>query len=254
MVKALNRSLDSSVEDRLFADLQREGVACLEDAVTPEYLQLCRARVEELLREKGERYFTIIQPWKENPSFPFELLATDPAFLALMRNLSVRGHSPDSVAGQELYNVLRVIAGQDSGTRAFEFHYDATVVTILMPLFIPGGEPNKSGDLVALPLHRGYRRFALLNVIEKVLLQNPIAYRLYGRRFGKGDRNVVKLKSGNLYFFWGYRTLHGNLPCEPNRRRATLLFHYGDPHRSSLLTKGILRLRRLREQIRLGAR
>jgi hypothetical protein len=254
MVQALNYSLESSVEDRIFDDLQRTGLACLENAVSPEYLQLCRARVEALLHEKGERYFSIIQPWKESPSFPFDVIATDDAFLTLMRNLSIRGHSAESVEGQELYNVLRVIAGTDSGTRAFEFHYDATVVTVLMPLFIPTGEPDKSGDLVALPLNRGYRASALFNIAEKILLQNPIAYKIYGWRFGKGGRNVVKLKPGNLYFFWGYRTLHGNLPCEPNQRRATLLFHYGDPHRGDLLTKGIVKLRGLRERMRLAAR
>jgi hypothetical protein len=90
----------------------------------------------------------------------------------------------------------------------------------------------------------------VVNLIEKALLQNPLANRLYKRRYGSGLHDVLKLAPGNLYFFWGYRTLHGNLPAEANTRRATLLFHYGDPHRGSIVTKTILKLKWLREKAR----
>ena len=36
-----------------------------------------------------------------------------------------------------------------------------------------------------------------------------------------------------MYFFWGYRSIHTNEPCDPDKLRATALFHYGDPHRNS---------------------
>lgn len=246
--------LDQAVEDKVFAELQDHGLTCLEDVVAPAFLARCRSRVEEILKENGERYFSIIQPWQTPSPAPFDEIAKYDSFLRLMKNLSRRGHSQRAADESKLLNVLRIIAGRETATRAYEFHYDATVVTVLMPLFIPEDTPGKAGDLVAFPNDRGYRRFAAINVLEKIFLQNRIAYRFYRKLYGSGSRNVVKLKPSNLYFFWGYRTFHGNLPSAPNSRRATLLFHYGDPHPGNVLTKSILAIRRIRERIRLHAR
>jgi len=41
----------------------------------------------------------------------------------------------------------------------------------------------------------------------------------------------------NLYFFWGYRTVHANEACDPDKIRATALFHFGDPHANSGLRR-----------------
>lgn len=253
-MSVFNFALDVTVEDRLFGALQRDGLTCLENVVDPDYLRRCQQRVDEVLKERGERYFSIIQPWKSEQPAPFDQIATDQSFLALLRNLSRRGHSEEAARQSELYNVLRIIAGDKAGDPAFEFHYDAVVVTALMPLFIPEDAPGHASDLVAWPNRRPHRRFALFNVLEKALLQNSLAYRVYRRRYGSGKHNVIKLKPGNLYFFWGYRTFHGNLPATPRQKRATLLFHFGNPHPHSILTRMVLPLRRLREQIRLRAR
>ncbi|HJE28492.1 MAG TPA: hypothetical protein K8U95_04800, partial [Pseudomonas nitrititolerans] len=56
----------------------------------------------------------------------------------------------------------------------------------------------------------------------------------------------LQLVPGNLYLFWGYRTLHANEPCDPVSRRATAIFHYGDPHAGSLATRLILKLNQRR--------
>jgi hypothetical protein len=245
-----NHVLDKTTEDKVFSDLQKTGLACLENVIDADFLKQARSEVERQLEARGEKYFSLIQPWKNREFHVFREIGTDSAFLELMKNLSRRGHSEDAVEDYELYNVLRVIAGPETATKAFQFHYDATVLTVLMPLFIPGGAPDKAGDLVALPNHRPYRRSSVVNLIEKALLQNPLANRLYKRRYGSGLHDVLKLAPGNLYFFWGYRTLHGNLPAEANKRRATLLFHYGDPHRGSIVTKTILKLKWLREKAR----
>lgn len=248
----LTYALDDAVEARLGAELDRDGLACLPDVVDPAFLARCRAKVDGLIAARGARYFSVIQP-QEAEGGAFAEIASDPGFAQLMDRLVRRQHSDAAADGSSLYSVLRVIAGPDAATRAFEFHYDATVLTVLMPLFIPGGAPDRAGDLVAMPNARGYRRSTLVNLAEKALLQNPLAYKVYQRRYGAGGRNVVHLKPGNLYFFWGYRTFHGNLPCEAGAKRATLLFHYGDPHAGDRLTGAVLKMRRLREGRRLNA-
>ncbi len=47
------------------------------------------------------------------------------------------------------------------------------------------------------------------------------------------------MKPGNIYLFWGYRSLHANLPVDPDYTRATMLYHFGDVHPKSIGNKFI---------------
>lgn len=234
--------------ERCFAELESSGVCCLENAVPRQYLLACQAQVRTHVSVQGERYFSLIQPCKQ-PGSAFADLADSTSFRELLRALSVRAAGPACASGVDVYNVLRVVAGPNGAERSLMFHYDATVITALVPLFIPDGPPREAGDLVALANLRPIRRSALVNVVEKALVQNTVSRKILEKillRRGD-DRHVRRLVPGNIYLFWGYRTLHANLPVKPNELRSTLLFHFGDPHRTSLLTRGILRLRKLRE-------
>lgn len=77
-------------------------------------------------------------------------------------------------------------------------------------------------------IHKTYLR----NVIDKVLLDNAVTQwalrMLVTRRLLNISR--VKIVPGNAYFFWGYRSIHTNEPCDPDKVRATALFHYVNPH------------------------
>lgn len=250
-IKPINIDLGDDAAEYLLYQLDGPGIACLENALNPEFLEKLRNDIDKLLDERGHRYFSIIQPGKVLGG-PFIQMAQKSGLVELMSRLARIGHSDQAVDGFELYNVLRIIAGDEARKASFEFHYDATVITCVMPLYIPDGPPDEAGDLIALPNLRGYRGSSLLNIIEKVFMQNPLAFRLYKAIFSSGKRNVYKLKPGNLYFFWGYRTFHANLPCRPGAKRATLLFHIGNPHAGDRLTELVLNIRRKREERRLA--
>jgi hypothetical protein len=47
----------------------------------------------------------------------------------------------------------------------------------------------------------------------------------------------IELQPGNLYFFWGYKSLHTNEPCDSDEIRSTALLHYTDPHEGSWLKR-----------------
>ncbi len=126
------------------------GISVVENAIVPEFLIELRSRVDKMLDEHGHRYFSIIEPQKSLGGI-FAEMAEAPSLLNLLKDLTRRGHSQDAVDSSSLYNVLRIIAGDDAKKTAFEFHYDATVITPIMPLYIPEGEPGKAGDLVAIP-------------------------------------------------------------------------------------------------------
>jgi hypothetical protein len=77
-------------------------------------------------------------------------------------------------------------------------------------------------------------------LIDKILLDNALTQWIL-RRMAKTNPRFVKvaMTPGDLYFFWGYRSVHTNAPCDADKVRATALFHYVDPHRESRL-KAIL--------------
>jgi hypothetical protein len=115
------------------------------------------------------------------------------------------------------------------------FHFDSYVLTLLLPIEVPAGKDN--GELILLPNVRPIRRWYTSNLIDKVLLDNALAQwflrrmaRLHPQRFVR-----ITLTPGDLYFFWGYRSIHTNAPCDIDKIRATALLHYADPHRESRL-------------------
>ncbi|OJU83630.1 MAG: hypothetical protein BGO06_19030 [Shinella sp. 65-6] len=231
--------------------LDREGFVCLENAVPMEWLESARQHVRAHLDKHGEKFFSLIRPADEAGS-PFDTLVHDPRVRALMRGLTQRVCPQGVVESEDIYNVLRVIAGPEGTDGACQFHYDASVVTILVPIFMPDPAKGPSGELVTLANRRPYRSSALVNLAEKALVQNRYAWRRTEQRIGDSGQYIQLLQPGNLYLFWGYRTYHGNLPCAPNSLRATLLLHYGNPHGNTALMRWVRDLRKSVEARRLS--
>jgi hypothetical protein len=90
-----------------------------------------------------------------------------------------------------------------------------------------------SGDLLMLPNTRGIRSTYLFNVIDKLILDNKLSQILLKKLTMKGWLPITRIKMvpGTMYFFWGYRTIHTNEPCDPDKVRSTALFHYANPHK-----------------------
>ncbi|NKQ12762.1 hypothetical protein [Pseudomonas sp. SST3] len=181
-------------------------------------------------------------------------LGAAPEFRALLDGI-YQAATGKTAYSDEILKVLRCVQG-DSGRRESNcFHYDASLVTVLLPIEIPQDGVDR-GDLIMFPNLRPVRSNVLFNVLEKVLLQNPVSRKFISAAIRHGLLRPEKLQlvPGNLYLFWGYRTLHANEPCDPASRRATAIFHYGDPHAGSAATRLILKLnqRRARRATALG--
>ena len=225
-------------------ELDKSGFYCEEGAIPEPLMDDCRAAVTEILTRYGARPISLVQPCKDYPAFA-ELAGTA-QLQDLLPKLSAVG---GCVQSGEIYNVIRIVAGRDEGQRAaFAFHYDATVITALVPLCIPEGAPEEAGDFICFPNRRSVRRFSAVNLLDKVFMQNNIARKWYSRLAMRHDPRIkiIRLVPGNIYFFWGYRTYHANFTCAPGNLRATLLFHFGDPHAGSYINKLVLRLRQHR--------
>jgi hypothetical protein len=227
---------------RIAAQLDETGVVCLENAVSEEWLAHARADVQDRLLNYGVHDHFIRSPKGEEHSAA-ESFINSSSVLSLLTDI-VRARFPEGPADLELTgSALRVIAGPRGEGDAFWFHYDASVVTMVVPIFLPDAERGNSGELVGLFNKRPFRRFVLANVVDKVVGQSQFYRRHILRRLDDSDYlQRVDMEVGNLYLFWGYRSLHGNMPCESGALRATLLLHFGRPHGSSDALKAAVRI------------
>ena len=220
----------------LATELDDEGFVCVENAIDPAWIKRAQAYVQSLVEQKGKRYFAMNWLSRDQGTPPREL-TDDPQMRQLMESLAQIGY-PRAKLDEEIYTGLRVVAGRTGDERSLLYHYDKHVITALVPIVIPEGPRRRAGELIVFPNRRGYRRFTLLNVVEKAIVQSKWYRNRVTRKLPAGDLpNVKYLKPGNLYLFWGYRTYHSNFPVAGDMVRATMLLHYGDPHPSSLILK-----------------
>lgn len=234
----------------IVASLDRTGWVCLENVISDDWLARARDHVRSLINRHGEKYFIIIRPADEEGSPPREL-ACHPLMQAMLRDVTRLGYARGAVEWEEIYNTLRVVAGPDGHRGSREFHYDASVVTALVPIFIPEPGNGHCGDLAIFTNKRGYRNL-FANLIEKAVVQSRPYRRMMARKVDDDlEANRRMLRPGNVYLFWGYRSYHGNLPCAANTLRATMLLHHGNPHGRRVVLEGFRTLRRMIETRRL---
>lgn len=236
--------LDVSISE-LAQELDRTGFVCLENVVSPHWLAEAQEDVETSLAEYGEYDFCIIRPINKKDSAARRFVC-DRTVRAIFERLALASCPQGVAEDEDIYSVLRVLAGPEREASSYRFHYDAAVVTMLVPLFIPVVGAGRSGELVVFPNRRPFRRSVFFNIFEKVFMQNRFYRKRIMREFNNApEKYSVQLKPGNAYLFWGYRTFHGNLPCAANTVRATLLLHYGNPHGRHPALTGAKYLRRI---------
>ena len=137
------------------------------------------------------------------------------------------------------YKVIRVVAGEQQKKQAYLYHFDAHLITILIPIIIPNNKSKKNGDLVLFPNLRRLHKNLLLNLIQKIFFQNIIVRTLLNFNIVKKflKHKLLKIEPGNLYVFFGFNSLHGNLEIESSSTRATLLIHAHDVFENSSIVK-----------------
>lgn len=103
-------NLDTSAKNlrKIARDLDAFGVVCIEHALPPATLAGRRAQLKSYLASQCQRYFSIIEPWKNTDS-TYTSLARDEEFRELLTGLTTLGKL-GNMCKSNIYNVLRVIA------------------------------------------------------------------------------------------------------------------------------------------------
>lgn len=214
-------------------DMNSRGFGVAVGCIRPEILSSLCTLVETKVDEAGGEYVGLTGRNDIRDTF-LERIAADPQFVSACRTIFTHGTgrpAPDV----PFHQVLRCLAGETGRRHAYIFHYDSFVLTALMPVVIPSD--GQSGDLIMFPNVRTIRRYYLRNVLDKVVLDNRMTQRLLRRLVLSGSvvPTRIRMVPGNIYFFWGCRSIHANEPCDADKIRATALFHYVDPHADSWL-------------------
>lgn len=223
--------------DTLYADMNRSGVGTLHGVIPPAFLERMRDYIRAELARRDGQYFGLDRAGGIEDT-PLSSVIRHLDLRATLCGLYERAMG-DAPPHDRVFPVLRVLAGTTGLRHAHLYHYDSYVVTALVPIIIPDRPGEPRGHLVMFPNRRPVRRNVFVNVLEKALTENPLACRLW--RNARVQRalgaRIVPLTPGNVYFFWGMRSLHANEACLPTSVRSTALLHLGDLHETSPLKR-----------------
>lgn len=232
---------EASVAD-MAGRLDTDGVVCLDGVVSPDWLDGIRAAIPGYLAAHGERDFLIVDDGA-GVDTPIRRLVGSPALQSVLTTVAAMG-CPDAADTERLRAGLAIRSGWTDKAPGNLFHYDASVLTMVVPIVIPRAELGRSGELVAVPNKRPFRRRLIAHVVDKLLTHNPVYRgRVARHALRHAGNSVVQLRPGNAYLFWGYRTLHGNFPCAPGLVRVTLIVQVGGVHREGIALSAIRKVR-----------
>jgi len=211
--------------------LDNDGVVQLRDVISKEWLEALRGWVTDHIADHGDGDFLIAQA--DEIGSPAHQLVSDPALQQLFSE-TAKLRLPKAVAGQHIQCGIPVRAGTSPKFRPRLFHYDTSVLTMLVPIFIPRAAIGSCGELAAFGNKRPFRRSVASHFVDMILTYNSV----YRRRVAKAvldspEKHIVDFQPGDACVFWGYRTYHGNLPCARGLLRATLVLQYGQVHSDS---------------------
>ncbi|WP_157212967.1 hypothetical protein [Pseudomonas sp. M47T1] len=216
----------------LAASIDRQGYAVLPNWASPAELAEVQALVERSVAEAGNRYVALTGHQAVTGSLLYEW-GRSPVFLDLCRRVVTQA-TGRAANDDGLHQVLRCLVGDSGHRESMIFHYDSFVLTTIMPVCMPEGE---KGDLLMLPSKRPLRGTYAMNLIDKLKVDNRWSQRHLIKAYQQGSNRFtqVAMEPGNMYLFWGYRSLHTNLPADPGGIRATAVFHYDNLHGASSL-------------------
>jgi hypothetical protein len=243
-VGASNISLSGEFPDlpdefvsELVSSIDRVGYGVVSDYLEPRELDQLRTFVEDSVRAAGNQY-VCFTGCADLAGTPLERMAKSTVFRRLCTRVYERA-TGNQAPDQPYYQILRCLTGSLGQQHSLRFHYDSYVLTVLLPICVPEG--RSSGELVMAPNVRPVRTWYAQNLIDKLFIDNPLTQFLLKRLTEARSSRLVrlKMKPGNLYLFWGYRSIHTNEPCDPDKVRATALFHYADPHAGSRLKRAL---------------
>ncbi|SDT01389.1 hypothetical protein [Bradyrhizobium canariense] len=229
--------LSDELVSELVSSIDHVGYGVVPDYLEQRELDRLRTFVEASVRAAGNQYVSFTG-CADLADTPLERMANSAVFRRLCTRV-YEGATGNRAPDQPYYQILRCLTGASGERHSLRFHYDSYVLTVLLPICVPEGQ--HSGRLIMVPNVRPVRKWYAQNLIDKLLIDNSLTQFLLKRLAQTQSSRLARLKMepGSLYFFSGYRSIHTNEPCDPDKIRTTALFHYVDPHIGSRLKRAL---------------
>lgn len=211
---------------QIFDEIEESGYSTLDHAINLSELNIIKDYILNL-KNKHDGSFSVVGHENLANSILGQLY-TNTEFLKIQADLVSKKLGSEIHISESKYQVLRVLDGGNVNTQSHLFHFDNYTLTVLLPIFIPDNDNKKNGDLLMIPNIRSVSSSPNKDAFIKILSQNPITRKLlkFQRIRELLNFQSLHLKPGNLYFFWGFSSYHGNDDCNEGSLRSTALFHF----------------------------
>jgi hypothetical protein len=214
-------------------NIEKKGYIELKNYIKKKQLLILKKFVKQKLKENKNQYFFLTSENKVKTILHSSSLFNK--IEDLLKKITLQFGKKINEK-EKLYKVLRVVTGKKSKKVSLDYHFDAHLLTLLIPIYIPKRRGSDNGNLVIFKNLRKLTKNIYKNIIQKLFYQSYF-FKIFFISTGLIKGEILNLVPGNVYIFNGFRTLHTNLQINPIDIRATILVHYHDIFIDSYLVK-----------------
>jgi|HubBroStandDraft_2_1064218.scaffolds.fasta_scaffold335747_1 hypothetical protein len=205
---------------RVRTSIDETGLAVVEDFIHPDFLTELRANVTELTPlcyQGGKRKYLIGGDLEKTAAW-------EVAFSDFTIQLANDILSPFHVhlEASDIHPVMNILVGEKGQDSVRGWHFDATYLTMAMPVVMPEPTGDRDGKFRIWP---NVRPFSQSKLSDR-FYSNVARVQLFQRFVNHLSINFVP---GNLYFFYGFRSYHGTEDLDASKLRANCLINFGGP-------------------------
>jgi hypothetical protein len=133
----------------------------------------------------------------------------------------------------DVYPTMNILQGPKARDAINGFHFDATFITLAMPIIMPDANLPRRGSFRIWPNVRRFSTGWARNKFFCRIMTTPILRDRFRQL-------TIDFEPGNLYFFYGFRSWHGTGDLDEASLRANCLLNVGGPFFYRNLKKTLL--------------
>jgi len=205
---------------RLRGDMDQRGMAVLENVISPDFLAEMQSSVEQLTPRcyAGEKRKPLIGHELKDTAF-WEVAVSD--FVIQFAN-DILAPFRVHLEAADIHPALNILVGRQGQDTVGGWHFDATYLTIAMPVVMPPPSGHADGKFRIWPNVRKFSQSKWQNKMYSNLARVSLLRSLV-------KNYAINFIPGNLYFFYGFRSYHGTDALDASQCRANCLINFGGP-------------------------
>jgi hypothetical protein len=205
---------------RIRTAIDDTGMAVLEQFIHPDFLTQLRSTVDRLAPscyESGKRKALVGTDLKDTEFY--EVTYSD-FTVRLVHDILAPLHI--DLGAEEIHPAVNILVGKQGQDTVNRWHFDATYLTVAMPVVMPPASGPRDGKFRIWPNVRPFSQSPWRNRLYWNLAKIELLRRTV-------KNYAINFVPGNLYFFYGFRSYHGTCELDTTQLRANCLINCGGP-------------------------